>query len=225
MRTVPWNGWLRLGSILAFLLAGLACRSPLLLPDRSAPVALVLAVAEGIEEGVELRADLVAAFGSGWEVVPQGAPAPPDRPVLTLHIDRFRLGSASSGGNRLLGSGGVILGLATLALWDARGWDALMWIPVGSVAIPLVVTGVVQKVKSRIQDARRGYPLPELRARVSLRWPEEERPGECRIDAQDFRELAESLGAAEAQDPRAVRRACAEALARWVARESGRGRQ
>ncbi|HJW32892.1 MAG TPA: hypothetical protein VJ505_05940 [Holophagaceae bacterium] len=178
-------------------------------------------MAPEVEDPAGLRADLEAAFSPQWRVLPQGSEAPPDEVMLYVRVTQQKLGSATSAGNGLLISGGLILGAGALALNNASGWNTLAWIPVGSVSIPLLVTGLVQKIKGAVMDSRRGYPVPIFKANLWLVVKGKVNPGEAWLSAQDLRDFARPLDEARARDPRQVRRACMEALARHVAEQMG----
>ncbi len=203
------------------ILLGVGCRAPLRLPDPSAPRCVTFEMAPEVEDPAGLRADLEAAFGPQWRVLPQGSEAPPDQVLLCVRVTQQELGSATSGGNGLLVSGGIILGVGALVLSNASGWDTLAWIPVGGVSIPLLVTGLVQKIKGAVMDSRRGYPLPTFKANLWLVMKGRVNPSSAWIRSQDLRELARPLDESAARDPRQVRRACMQALARLVAEQAG----
>lgn len=211
-----------LGGLLGvLLLLGLGCRAPLRLPDHTTPRCVAFEMAPEVEDPAGLRADLEDAFSPRWRVLPHGGEAPPDQVMLVVRVTHQKLDSATSRGNGLLLSGGIILGVGAWALRDASGWDTLGWIPVGGVSVPLLVTGLVQKIKGAVMDSRRGYPLPLFKANLWLVVRGKVNPGGAWLSSQDLRDFARPLDEMGARDPRQVRRACVQALARYVVEQTG----
>ncbi len=199
----------------------MACRAPLRLSDLSTPRCVTFAIAPEVADSIGLRADLEAAFQPQWRVLTEDSEPPPDQILLKVRVTHLVLGSSSSKGNGLLFSGGLILGVGALAMSHASGWDTLAWIPIGGVSGPLLITGLVQKIKTVVLDSRRGYPLPSFRVNLWLVVQGKVIPANAFLDAQDLREFAHPLDAARARDPRQVRRALMLALAQYVGEHSG----
>lgn len=199
----------------------MACRAPLRLPDQTTPRCVAFDFTQDVEDPLGLRADLEAAFQPHWRILAEGSEPPQDQILLKVRVTRQVLGSTTSRGNGLLFSGGFILGVGALAMSHASGWDTLAWIPIGGVSGPLLITGVVQKIKTAVMDSRRGYRLPIFKADLWLVVKGKVSPGAAFLSSQDLREFARPLDAERARDPLQVRRALMRALARYVEETSG----
>ncbi len=115
------------------LLAGVACQRPEVEAYRQHPRPVVVACTAPKElEGREayqqdFAAALRARLATRVEVVPEGAPAPPDAVTLTLEIN-----SVDPPRRRSSGAVGVSVGVGVGAMSAAYGhrdwfWDGLFW--------------------------------------------------------------------------------------------------